>query len=258
VNPDARRANTRVEATVLWLLSIGTFLAIWQIVGMTGDIFAITPFTEVIPELVNELVEEDLVAALAGTLGLAALGLLISIVVAIPVGILAGGSRRAAWVIEPLLNAGYATPLVIVLPILGLYLGFGLEAKLFVVFIFCFFVIAINTATGVRDVSRDIREMANAFCLPRLDIERKVTLRAASPAILTGVRIGLSRAIQGALLADLLLRADNFGLYLIESASTLQISALLGGIFLITIVASTLMFAGGVVERRLMRWKPTG
>jgi ABC-type nitrate/sulfonate/bicarbonate transport system permease component len=258
VNPGARRENTRTEALVLWVISIGAFLLIWQLIGMSGDVFAITPFTEVVPELIHQLAEEDLLSALAGTLGLAGLGLVISIVVAVPVGILAGASKRAAWVIEPLLNAGYATPLVIVLPILGLYLGFGLQAKLLIVFLFCFFVIAINTASGVRSVSRDAREMANAFCLGPLEVERKVTLRAASPEILTGIRIGVSRAIQGALLGDLLLRADNFGLYLIESGATFQISALLGGIFLITIVASTLMFAMRMLERRLMRWKPTG
>ena len=51
----ARRENTRTEALVLWVVSVGAFLLIWQVIGISGDVFAITPFTEVVPELIDQL-----------------------------------------------------------------------------------------------------------------------------------------------------------------------------------------------------------
>jgi ABC-type nitrate/sulfonate/bicarbonate transport system permease component len=80
-------------------------------------------------------------------------------------------------------------------------------------------------------------------------------LRGASPEILTGLRLAVSRAVQGAVLADLLLEADDLGLYLVTAASTFEISKLLGGIFLITMVAVGLMAAARVLESWLLRWK---
>ena len=71
----------------------------------------------------------------------------------------------------------------------------------------------------------------------------------------SGIRIGVSRAVQGAVLADLLLAADGVGLYLIDAGSTFDVSDLLAGIVAITLVATILMFVARQIENRLMRWK---
>jgi ABC-type nitrate/sulfonate/bicarbonate transport system permease component len=237
------------------VLSIAIGFAIWQVIGASGDVFAITPPSEVIPLMFEELVDGDLLAATLGTLSTAAIGLGFAIVVGIPLGLLTGGSQRAAWVLDPLLNGAYAAPISILLPVIALYLGLGLEAKVFIVFLFCIFVIAISTASGVRSVSPSLREVGRAFGAPRRRIATQIVLRGASPEILTGLRLSVSRAVQGALLADLLLEADDLGLYLITAGSTFEISRLLAGIFLITVVAVSLMMVARVVESWLLRWK---
>jgi len=237
------------------IASILIFLTMWEIIGRSGILFAITPATEVLPLMVEELIHGDLLAAILQTLRTAGIGLVIAIVLAVPAGLLTGASQRASWVLDPLFNAGFAMPSAILLPVIGLYLGLGLESKLFVVVVFCFFVIAINTSTGVKTVSPGSREMARAFGLSEREIAVKIVLRGASPAILTGIRIGVSRAVQGAVLADLLLTADGIGLYLIEAGSTFDVSDLLAGIVAITLVATILMFVAEQIENRLMRWK---
>ena len=251
-----RAARRRwAERLGLWIASIGLFLAIWQVVGAGGAVFAIEPPTEVFPVLWEELSDGELVSALLGTLRLAALGLIAAIAVGIPVGLLTGSSKRAAWALDPLLNAGFATPMAIILPIIGLYMGLTLDAKVFVVFLFCVFVIAINTASGVRSVSPDLRELGKSFRLGRRQIATQIVLRAASPQMLTGLRIAVSRAVQGAVLADLFLQADDLGLYLIEAGSTFDVSVLLAGVFAITVVAAGLMGLAHALENWLLRWK---
>lgn len=237
------------------LASVVLFLIIWEAIGRSGMLFAITPATEVLPLMVDELIHGELRAAIFETLRTAAIGLVIAVVLAVPAGLLTGSTQWASWVLDPLFNAGFAMPSAILLPVIGLYLGLGLESKLFMVVIFCFFVIAINTSTGVKTVSPGSKEMARAFGLSSREIAVKIVLRGASPAILTGIRIGVSRAVQGAVLADLLLAADGVGLYLIDAGSTFDVSDLLAGIVAITLVATILMFVARQIENRLMRWK---
>ena len=136
-------------------------------------------------------------------------------------------SVRAAWFFDPLLNGAYAAPITIMLPVIGLYLGLGLQAKVFIVFLFCVFVIAINTASGVRSVSPSMRELGTGVRRAARQIVTKIVIRGASPEILTGLRISVSRAVQGAVLADLLLQADDLGLYLSTAGSSFEISKLL-------------------------------
>lgn len=240
---------------VLLVLSTLLFLALWEAVGRSGAVFAITPASEVIPLMVEELLHGDLTQAIAGTLLNAAIGLVIAFLLAVPIGLATGASKQVGWVLDPVFNAGFAMPSAILLPIVGLYLGLGRESKVFMVVVFCFFVIAINTATGVKSAPDSSKDMARAYGMSRWQIATKVVLRAASPAILTGTRIGVSRAVQGAVLSDLLLQADNIGMYLIDAGSTFDVSKLLAGIVAITVVASCLMWAAGAAERRLMRWK---
>ena len=246
-----------VERLGLWTASIGLFLAIWQVVGASEAVFAIEPPTEVFPVLWEELTEGELVSAMLGTLRLAAVGLIAGIAVGIPVGLLTGSSKRAAWALDPLLNAGFATPMAMILPVIGLYLGLTFDAKVFVVFLFCVFVIAINTAGGVRSVSPDLRDLGKSFRLGRRQIATRIVLRGASPQMLTGLRIAVSRAVQGAVLADLFLQADYLGLYLIEAGSTFDVSVLLAGVFAITVVAAGLMALAHALENWLLRWKLT-
>lgn len=239
----------------LWTASWALFLAIWQVIGASEAVFALEPPTDVLPVLWEEITEGELVSAMLGTLKLAGLGLIAGIVVGVPVGLLTGSSYRAAWALDPFLNAGFATPLVILLPVIGLYLGITLNAKVFIVFLFCVFVIAINTASGVRSVPPQLRELGRSFRLSRWRIATQIVLRSASPQMLTGIRIAVSRAVQGAVLADLFLKADDLGLYLINAGSTFDIPVLLAGIFAITIVAAGLMGTAHALENWLLRWK---
>lgn len=242
----------------IWVLSVGVFFLIWQIVGASGQFFAITPPTEVIPVMVDESLHGELIPAVLDTLSKAAVGLILGILVGVPVGLLVATARWAEWSLDPLINAGFATPLVILLPIVGLYMGLTFSAKVFVAFTFCVFVMAISTASGVRSVSPSLRQVGQAFCLSRREVATKVVLPAASPQVITGMRISVSRAVQGAVLADLLLEADGLGLYLINAGGTFDISQLLAGILAITVVAAGLMSLAQALENRLLRWSVDG
>jgi len=238
-----------------WVLSILIFFMAWEIVGRSGVLFAIKPPSEVLPALRDELASGEILAATVGTLQVAFLAFVIGALFGIPVGTLSGVSVRWASVIDPLVGAGWAVPIVMFVPIISIYAGFDLLGKVFLTLLMNVFVIIVNTSTGVREVPFELKEMARAFGISKRQMYRKVIFPWAGPYILTGLRLGLGRSVQGAILADLFLRADNLGLYIVNAASSFQLEILLAAVFFVTLVAAGLMLVARFFEWWLLRWK---
>jgi ABC-type nitrate/sulfonate/bicarbonate transport system permease component len=242
---------------LLWFTSIGLFFLVWQLIGASGRYFFIQPPGIVLPTLWGQIKTGELLAATGGTLRIAATGFLLGSAIGVSVGILMGVSRRWAAVLDPVISGAYATPVTMFLPVIAVYLGLEFKAKVFLVISFNIFVIIINTSAGVREVSRDVLEMGRAFGVSRFGMYRKLILPSASPQIITGLRLAVGRSVQGAILADLFLRAQNLGLFIISAASSFRIDVLLAAIFFVTILAAGIMLLARILEWWLLRWKTT-
>jgi NitT/TauT family transport system permease protein len=243
--------------TIKWgirLLSFAIFFGGWEIVGRTHRIFAIAPASAVMRRLVHDLAHGALWGPAAGTLKVAGLGYLLGAIVGLSVGSLIGMSRVGRATLDPLVNTGLATPMTLLIPVLGIYLGFGFRSKVFLVFMFCVFVVAVNTTAGIAETPGSLRETARAFGITEWGVYWKVVLPHAMPNILTGLRLAVGRAIQGAILADLLLEAGNLGGYLLRAGSTFDILGLLSGTFFTVLLGVGLMVLARLAERRALHW----
>lgn len=238
-----------------WTLSIAFFFVAWQLIGASGRYFFIQPPSIVLPTLWEQLQDGELLKATAGTLRIAVIGFVLGALIGVPVGFLMGISRPWAAVLDPVVNGAYATPVTMFLPVIAVYLGLEFKAKVFLVIGFNIFVIILNTASGVREVPPSLIEMARAFRTSRFALYRKVILPSASPQVITGLRLAVGRSVQGAILADLFLRAQNLGLYIISAASSFQIDVLLAAILFVTLLAAGTMVIARTAEWWLLRWK---
>lgn len=252
-----KRLFQRVEPAQLgrWALSILFFLLVWELVGRSGTIISIVPMTEVIPVLFAELVRGEILTATLGTLKIAGIGFVIGATLGISIGVLIGASKAWGSVLDPLVNGLFAAPMAMLIPVITVYLGLEIEAKVPLVILFNIFVIIINTATGIREVPDSVKEMARAFGTPRGKMFRQIVVPWASPYILTGLRIGVGRSVQGAILAELFLRAENLGLYIRNAQGAFRLADLLAAVFFITILAAGTMGLARLIEWRLLRWK---
>jgi ABC-type nitrate/sulfonate/bicarbonate transport system permease component len=235
--------------------SVLIFFVAWEVVGRDGRYVAIKPVSAVMPQLWSELTDgTELLQATFGTLSIALVGYLIAVVIGVSVGYLTASSHIAASTLDPIINAIYATPIYMVIPVLGIYAGLEFNGKVFLVVMFCVFVIIINTNAGVRQVPPGLLEMASSFRLTRAQKIRRVVLPSAGPYIATGMRIGVGLAVQGAIVGELLLRVDNLGLMLLNAGASFQIPKLLAMSFFIAILATGSMLLARAVERRAIRW----
>jgi ABC-type nitrate/sulfonate/bicarbonate transport system permease component len=250
-----KRARINPYQVGRWILSILLFFVGWEILGSSGVLFYIKPPSEVLPTLWEEITRGEILSATWGSLQLALAGFVLGTILGIFLGTLTGVSDKWAWVIDPLVSGGWAVPIVMFIPVISIYAGLEFKGKVLLVVLMNIFVIIVNTSTGVREVPAEVREMAHAFGVSKRNMYRKIIFPWAAPYILTGLRLGLGRSVQGAILADLFLRADNLGLYITYAASSFQIETLLAAVLFITILAAGLMLAGRAVEWWLLRWK---
>jgi ABC-type nitrate/sulfonate/bicarbonate transport system permease component len=238
-----------------WILSFALFFALWEVIGQSELTVAIVPASEVLPDLWDELTNGELISATFGTLEIAGVGFAISAVIGLLVGLLIGLSKPWADVLDPLVNAMLAAPIAMFIPVIAVYLGLEFKAKVVGVVLFAVFIVIVNTATGIREVPQSGIEMARAFGTSRRRIYARIIFPWASPYIITGLRIAVGRAVEGAILFDLFLRAENLGLVIRNATGTFDLSVLLGSVFFITILAAGLMGLARIIEWRLLRWK---
>lgn len=239
----------------LRMVSFLAFLAFWQWYGSKPEMFAVAPPTQVFAALVESILSGELPGAAAGTLYTMTIGYLIAVVVGVVVGFAIAVSVWARNTIEPLVNAAYASPMALLIPILGVYIGLEFRGRLFLVIVWAVFVIIINTAAGVREVSPSLIEMSQSFCLNRWSAYRKVILPSALPYILVGLRLGAGRALRGAVTAEILLSATNLGKFLIVAGSTFKMAKLLAGIVLVVLIGLVIIQGAEYMERRILAWR---
>jgi NitT/TauT family transport system permease protein len=141
------------------------------------------------------------------------------------------------------------------IPVIILALGLGLASRVLVVFVFTFVFVVVNTRVGLRNVDPGLIEMAHSFGANERQMWLKVLLPGAMPAIMTGVRIGLGRAITGMVTVELLMIATGIGRLMLFFGDHFDSASLYGVVFVVVAEAVILMEVAKRVEQRLIRWK---
>jgi ABC-type nitrate/sulfonate/bicarbonate transport system permease component len=249
--------RTRAIAVTLRLLSLVLVLAVWQWYGNQPAHVATPPPTKVFPALWDAILHQDLLGRTWGTLVEVAVGLAISLAFGIIVGFAIALFPWAKDTLDPLVDAAYAMPTIMLIPIIGVYTGLGFRGRIFIVFLYVALVIVVSTSVGVREVDSKLLETAHAFGLKGLNLFRKVLFPAALSHIAAGTAIGVSRAVRGAVAAELLLITANLGGFIVDMQAKFNNRALIAGILWTLFIGYALYEAALWVERRITPWRAT-
>jgi NitT/TauT family transport system permease protein len=196
-------------------LSLLVWCAVWEVVGRLELVSLLPPFTDVLAAF-PEVVSSDTFADAAWiTLQAFLIGMALSFVVGIGVGILMGTSRAIGSLMGMWVNIFESSPLTAIVPALMALLGFGLPTMIVTVFLFSVWVIALDTQVGVERVSPSLVEMGRSFGASRRVLFSQIVLRAALPELLAGIRLGLIRGLKGVVIGQLLIAVIGVG-YLFE------------------------------------------
>jgi NitT/TauT family transport system permease protein len=234
-------------ALLIWAL-------LWEIVGRLEVIMLIPPLSAVFAAMGNVLMTHSFLEAIGITLKAFGIGMALSLVVGITVGIAMGRIRAVDNVMGMWINIFESSPITAVVPLLLAVLGFGMQTMVVTVFLFSVWVIALDTQVGVKHASASLVEMARSFGASRRDLYLKVIFWAALPEILAGIRLGVIRGVRGVVIGQLLIAIVGVG-FLFETYSRKFIMPEFWALVLIVFgFAYGLSEMIGMLERRVARY----
>lgn len=225
------------EARTLKLLSVLTVFLLWEFAGRLPVSPAFPTFFDTMAALADMLRDGSMLRAYPETLKPLGLGLLISGILGVGLGVAMGLSEKTEWFVAPVFIVMQSAPLAALIPLLVLAYGIGLTSKVLVVCIMAMPVIVLNSANAVRHTPSSIKDMGHAFLGSRKDIIFKIILQAASPVIFAGLRLGASAGFIGAILAELLITPTGIGDLITYNQAIAEYAKMYAAIFSIIVLA---------------------
>ena len=147
-------------------------------------------------------------------------------------------------------------PRVAMVPLIIMWFGIGMWSKVFIVFIFTFFPVLVNTVAGVKALDPDLLRAARAYCATDWQIFKTVALPGSVPFILTGIRQGVSLGLIGVVVGEMFGGSEGVGFMVAYGGQTFQTDTVFVGVFLIALSGMLLTFLTERLERRFSRWRP--
>jgi NitT/TauT family transport system permease protein len=131
------------------------------------------------------------------------LGLALAVAVGVPLGLAAGWYRRLSYAIEPFLSALNATPQVVFLPLIVIWAGTGMSARVLIIFLLAVLPIAISAFAAVRTTDPRLIRVARSFGAPDGQLFRSIILPSATPFLLAGLRLAIGRGMIGVVVGEI-------------------------------------------------------
>jgi ABC-type nitrate/sulfonate/bicarbonate transport system permease component len=233
---------------------LALILIVWQIIGPHISPIFFTYPTKIAVAFYELTASGDLPYYLSQSLEVMFYGLLSAIVVGIPLAVLMARVRWLDWALDFPINALYATPLVALVPLLVLWFGIYLKAKIIVVFLFAVFPILINTYQGVRECDKNMLEVARSFRSNEWRIWQDVLLPFALPYIAAGVRLAIGRGLVGMVIAEFYTTISGLGFMITRYANNFEMDKTFVPVIVLMTLGVSLTSALKWLERRIAPW----
>jgi ABC-type nitrate/sulfonate/bicarbonate transport system permease component len=273
--PAMLRVYLAHERAVLGMLVVILFLLAWEglergwwadllrpLLGASAERWKLKPIFISSPTLIAQaafrmfLVTGEIWRDLAWS-GLGyVLGLALAIAVGIPLGLAAGWYRRFSYAVEPFLAALNATPQVAFLPLIVVWVGTGLGARVLIIFLLAVLPLAINAHAAVRTVDPRLVKVAASFSAGDWRLFRTIILPSSVPFLLAGLRLAIGRGMIGVVVGEIYGSAAGVGAMINQAGARFQTDKVFVGVLTIVAVGVILVDLVQRIERRVDVWRP--
>jgi ABC-type nitrate/sulfonate/bicarbonate transport system permease component len=235
---------------------VATGLLAWEIGARSAGALAayFPPASQVLATLAQILASGELPGHIAATLRRFAEGYALAAALAVSAGLCLGLWRPLHRLFEPLIELLRPMPSPATIPIAILFLGIGDEMKVAVTVYACSWPILLNTIDGVRSVDRLLVATAATFRLSPWARFWKVMLPAASPQIVTGLRVSLAIALILVTTSEMVVSNDGVGYYVLESQRAFQIREMYAAVVALGVIGYALNRLFLAIDGWAMAW----
>lgn len=248
------RGHGRRDAVAIVALGL-LFLAIWQLIVIAGGYPPyILPSPIAVAGRLAWAVESGILwPHLGATLVEIGLGLAVGVSTALVLGFLLARSRLADRLLSPYLVAAQATPILALAPVIVLWFGSGLTSKVLICALICFFPMVVATSVGLRAIDPGLVEMARSLRATSRQLLLTVELPAALPQVLGGLKVAVTLAVVGAIVAEWAGGERGLGVLInLARGSLFDIPLMFATLVVIAALGVALYLSVVLVERRLV------
>jgi NitT/TauT family transport system permease protein len=259
------RSSTRRRRTLMWAARAATLVIViggWQLLTSAK---IIDPFFWGQPSgIVKQLNDWVQHGTTYGSIWLqiwitmkeAVLGFVVGVVTGVVIGVLLGQFRFMADVFSPYIKITNAIPRIVLGSLFTVALGLGVTSKVALASVLVFFVVFFNAFQGVREVDRNLLANARVLGASRSAITRHVVVPSALTWIIASLHVAFGLAIIGAIVGEFLGAQKGLGLVIANSQNNFNPNGVFAAMVIIAVLALTAEGLIGLLERRLLSWRP--
>lgn len=253
----AARRRRRLQAWLPWLVIIGMFV-IWEVAVKAFQVqqFVLPAPTDIAASMIKWW--KPLLDNSWQTLMTTLIGFGLAIVFGLLLGIAIGSSTLLYHGLYPLLIGFNSVPKVAVVPILVIWFGIGTVPAVITAFLISFFPIVVNVATGIATVEPELRDVLRALGAKPTDIIRKVGLPRAMPYFFASLKIAITVAFVGSIIAETVAANKGIGHLMILASSRFDVPLVFAGLMVTAVMGVAMYVAAVAIENRTTGWAMRG
>jgi ABC-type nitrate/sulfonate/bicarbonate transport system permease component len=235
---------------------VGLLLGAWEWASSVGWLqpFYFPSLGRIGASLAAATLSGELARAMLASLGRGFAGYGLAALAGVSLGLLAGRHSAIYRLIEPLVESLRPLPATALLPIAILLLGIGTAMKVAVVAWACFFPIMLNTLDGVRGVSPALIDTAHNLGLGNSGTLLRVILPAASPSIMTGLRVSLSVMLVMTVVSEMIAGNSGIGYLILDAERSFRVPDMYAYVLALALLGYLLNRAFVALDARLLGW----
>ena len=237
------------------LLSLLVVLALWEFYGRRVNPILFTYPLAIVRAFFGLVVSGELQSYMKDSLLVLLYASILALIVGVFLGVVMGRFALVEWATDIYISALYSMPMVAMVPLIVLWFGFRVPAKVIIVFLFMVFPVLINTYQGVKDVDRNLQEVARSFCSSERQLWRHLIIPSAIPFIVVGVRLAIGRGLVGMIVAEFYTSVTGLGYMIVRYANAFETDKLFVPIVVVMILGVGLMWLAKWVECRIAPWR---
>jgi NitT/TauT family transport system permease protein len=253
----AARRRRRLEAVLPWLLT-AVGLGVWEagVAVFAVPEFILPPPSAIAASMVKwwwPLLLDSWQTLVTTTIGFAA-----AIAFGLALGVAIGSSSLLYRGLYPVLIAFNSVPKVAIVPVLVIWFGIGSIPAAITAFLLSFFPIVVNVATGIATVEPELSDVLRALGARPLDIVRKVGLPRAMPYFFASLKVSVTAAFVGSIIAETVGSNAGIGHLMIVASSRFDVPLVFAGL-IVTAIMGVAMYGGAqLIENRTIGWATRG
>jgi NitT/TauT family transport system permease protein len=252
-----RRIPTRAAHLIVLPLTFVAIILIWLLIIRLGNYPAFILPTP--GDVWAELVRSIQTASFWGHIGVTLIevlgGLVIGAALAMVLGYALAKSHLLDSILSPIIVASQAVPIVAVAPLLAIWFGYGLTPKIVTSLLIVFFPILINVVAGLRSIEPNLHNLMRSLQANRRQMFWKLEVPAALPMILSGLKVGATLSVIGAIVGEFVNSDQGLGFLIKQGNGTYNTARTFVALIALVIMALGMYASVAILERKWLSWK---